>query len=61
MTRISAQAIERFALRSLQMDRDIAYITWCIGSDIPLGADTFVVDNGKIVSRTFAMYSAISE
>jgi ketosteroid isomerase-like protein len=58
---LPTQAIERFALRSLQVDRNIAYITWCIGSDIPLGTDTFVVDNGKIISQSFAMYSAIPE
>jgi hypothetical protein len=28
-----------------------------MGSDVPLGTDTFVVDNGKIVSQTFAMYA----
>jgi len=28
-----------------------------VGNDIPLGTDTFVVDNGKIVSQTFAMYA----
>jgi ketosteroid isomerase-like protein len=54
---LPAQAIERFTLRSLRVERDIAYITWCVGTDIPLGTDTFVVDNGKIVSQTFAMYA----
>ena len=54
---LPARAIERFTLRSLQVDRNIAYITWCVGSDIPLGTDTLVVDNGKIVAQTFAMYA----
>jgi ketosteroid isomerase-like protein len=54
---LPADAINRFSLRSLRVDRNIAYITWCVGSDIPLGTDTFVVDNGKIVSQTFAMYA----
>jgi hypothetical protein len=51
------RAIDRFMLRSMRVDRSIAYITWCVGSDIPLGTDTFVVDNGKIVSQTFAMHA----
>jgi len=51
-------AIERFALRSLRVDGSIAYITWSVGDDIPLGTDTFVVGDGKIVSQTFAMYAA---
>ena len=55
---LPAGGIENFALRSLRVDGNIAYITWNVGTDIPLGTDTFVVDNGKIVSQTYAMYSA---
>jgi ketosteroid isomerase-like protein len=49
--------IDRFSLRSQWVDGKVAFITWSVGSDIPLGTDTFVVDNGKIVSQTFAMYA----
>jgi ketosteroid isomerase-like protein len=55
---LPAEAIENFTLRALSADREVAYITWSVGSDIPLGTDTFVVDNGKIVSQTFAMHAA---
>src|SRR5262245_5267620 len=48
-------ARERFALRTFRIDGDLAYITWSAGREIPLGTDTFVVRNGKIVSQTFAM------
>ncbi len=58
---LPARAIERFTLTSLLVDRNIAYITWCVGSDIPLGTDTFVVGNGKIVSQTFAMYAVAAQ
>jgi SnoaL-like domain len=58
---LPAQAIDRFTLRSMRVDRNIAYITWCVGRDIPLGTDTFVVDNGKIVSQTFAMYAPAAQ
>ena len=51
------RAMERFTLTSLHVHRNIAYITWCVGSDIPLGTDTFVVHEGKILSQTFAMYA----
>jgi predicted SnoaL-like aldol condensation-catalyzing enzyme len=54
---LPAGAIERFALRSLWVDGDLAYITWSAGAEIPLGTDTFVVTDGKIVSQTFAMYA----
>jgi ketosteroid isomerase-like protein len=49
-------ATKRFSLRTLRVDGDLAYITWSAGSEIPLGTDTFVVRNGKIVSQTFAMH-----
>jgi ketosteroid isomerase-like protein len=57
---LPAGAIERFSLRSLRVDGDLAYITWSVGREIPLGTDTFLVRNEKIVSQTFAMYMASS-
>lgn len=58
MASLPPQAINRFSLRSLRVEGDLAYITWSAGREIPLGTDTFVVCNGKIVSQTFAMYTA---
>ena len=55
---LPANGIERLSLRGLRVDQDVALLTWCIGSDITLGADTFVVADGKIVSQTFAMQAA---
>ena len=52
---LPADGVERFSLRNLRVDGDIALLTWCLGSDIVLGPDTFVVNDGKIVSQTFAM------
>lgn len=54
---LPAGAVDRFELKSLRVQGNIAFITWSVGSEIPLGTDTFVVDNGKIVSQTFAMYA----
>lgn len=51
-------AIGRFELRSLQVEGGVGYITWSVGTEIPLGTDTFVIANGRIVSQTFAMYPA---
>ena len=58
MASLPPQAINRFSLRSLRVAGNVAYITWSVGHEIPLGTDTFVVSNGKIVSQTFAMYAA---
>ncbi|MEO8525943.1 MAG: nuclear transport factor 2 family protein [Caldimonas sp.] len=57
MAGLPPQAIGRFELRSLHVAGEVAYITWSVGPELPLGTDTFVVREGKIVSQTFAMYS----
>jgi len=36
----------------------MAFITWSVAGAIPLGTDTFVVEDGRIVSQTFAMHAA---
>lgn len=54
---LPAGAIDRFALRTLRVDGDVAYLTWSVGAEIPLGTDTFVVADGRIVAQTFAMYA----
>jgi uncharacterized protein (TIGR02246 family) len=46
-----------FSLDEAHIDGDIAYIAWrasCATAEIPVGTDTFVVRNGKIVAQTFA-------
>lgn len=48
-------AIDRFELRSLQVEGGIGYITWNVGTEILLGTDTFVVADGKILFQTFAL------
>jgi ketosteroid isomerase-like protein len=50
------RAISEFTLRSLRVQGDVAYITWSAGPELPLGTDTFVVRQGRIVSQTFAIY-----
>ncbi len=55
---LPADAVERFELRTLRVDGEVAYITWSVGDLVALGTDTFVVRNGRIVSQTFAMHSA---
>jgi uncharacterized protein (TIGR02246 family) len=42
---------------ALNVDGDVGQIVWrasCASVEIPLGSDTFVVRNGKIVTQTFA-------
>lgn len=51
------QAIRQFRLRSLRCEENVAHITWSAGEELPLGTDTFVICDGKIVSQTFAMYA----
>jgi ketosteroid isomerase-like protein len=49
-------ATNRFSLRTLRVEGEIAYITWSVGDQVPFGTDTFLVRDGKIVSQTFAMH-----
>jgi ketosteroid isomerase-like protein len=58
---LPADAINQFSLSSMQVDGDIAFVTWRVGDDIPLGTDTFVVKNGKIISHTFAMHVSAAQ
>lgn len=51
------QAIPQFLLRSLRCEDSVAHMIWSAGNELPLGTDTFVVRDGKIVSQTFAMYA----
>jgi ketosteroid isomerase-like protein len=57
---LPAGAIDRFSLRHLRVQADVAYITWSVGAEMPLGTDTFVVRRGKIVAQTFAMHAPAS-
>ena len=50
-------AIQRFSLRALRVEDEIAYITWSVPGFVLLGTDTFVVRGGRIVSQTFAMHA----
>jgi hypothetical protein len=47
-----------FTLRSLRVQGEVAHITWSAGPALPLGTDTFVVRQGRIVAQTFAMVAA---
>lgn len=49
--------IRRFSLRSLRVEGDVAFITWDVGREWPLGTDSFVVRGGKIVVQTFALHA----
>lgn len=51
-------ALDRFALRAMRVEGSTAFITWAVGEEIPLGTDTFVVADGKVVAQTFAMHAA---
>ncbi|MEP6562787.1 MAG: nuclear transport factor 2 family protein [Nakamurella sp.] len=58
---LPADAIANFSLGRMRVDGEVAYITWRVGNDIPLGTDTFVVNNGKIVAQTFARYAGAAQ
>ena len=53
---LPAGAIERFELVDMQVHGEIGYITWRSGPDGPAGTDTFVVEGGRIVAQTVALF-----
>lgn len=55
---LPANARENFTMHSSVVDEDVAYIVWSVPGQVPMGTDTFVVRDNKIVHQTFAMYSA---
>ena len=54
---LPSDAINRFKLHSNQTSGDLAHIIWSVDDQVPLGTDTFVVRENKIVQQTFAMYA----
>ena len=50
-----------FTMKRQEIVEEVAYILWEAKPWFPLGTDTFVVRDGKIVYQTFAAYMAPSE
>jgi hypothetical protein len=47
-----------FTMHAVHVEDDLAFIVWearCGSADVPLGADTFLIRDGKILTQTFAM------
>lgn len=47
-----------FKVTGQQVDGEVAYITWEALPWFPLGTDTFVIRDGKILYQTFAAHAA---
>ena len=50
--------LESFKLNRTEVVGEVAYITWESLPSFPLGTDTFVVRDGKILYQTFAAYTS---
>ena len=48
----------KFNLTNSTVDGEVAYITWEALPWFPLGTDTFVIRDGKILYQTFAAHAA---
>ena len=53
---LTPELLAIFKLDKQEVNGELAYITWSAGSVIPLGTDTFIVQNGKIRYQTLAAY-----
>lgn len=53
---LTAEILANFAMDRAAIHGELAYIVWNAGDAIPLGTDTFLVQNNKIKFQTFAIY-----
>ena len=51
-----ASLIPNFEMITQGIDGEVMYIVWKSGDAVPLGTDTFVVKNDKIVAQTLAIH-----
>ena len=58
MEGLPAGMMDSFKLNRTEVAGEVAYIIWEAKPWFPLGTDTFVVRDGKIVYQTFAAYTA---
>jgi ketosteroid isomerase-like protein len=58
MGTLTPELLAAFELTNQTVNGEYAYMTWSIGSAVPLGTDTFHVVDGKIKMQTFAMHMA---
>ena len=56
MQELIQKLLASFELVRRDANDEVAYLVWSAGDIAPLGTDTFVVRNGKIVTQTFAAY-----
>lgn len=56
MASLTPELLALFELDKQEVNGELAYIVWHAGSVIPLGTDTFIVQNGKIKYQTLAVY-----
>lgn len=50
------KGLQLFRMRTQEAHGEVGYIVWSVGEVIPLGTDTFVIKDGKIVHQTYAAH-----
>ena len=53
---LTPEVLAKFKMVRQDMDGEIAYTIWTVGDMIPLGSDTFIVRDGKIIVQTLAVH-----
>ena len=48
------KGLQLFRMRTQEAHGEVGYIVWSVGELIPLGTDTFVIKDGKIIQQTYA-------
>ena len=48
--------LSKFKILYQDVRGEIAYLAWTMGDVVPFGTDTFLIQNGKILTQTVSMY-----
>ena len=53
---LTPEVLAKFKMVRQDVDGEVAYIAWTVGNIVPLGSDTLVVREGKIMVQTVAVH-----
>ena len=57
IARLPGNIRKHFKLHCKKISGELAYIVWSAADHVPLGTNTFIVRNSKILQQTFALYA----
>ena len=56
MPLFTPENLSKFKILRQDIRGEVAYIVWSMGDAVPLGSDTFLIRDGKILTQTVVMH-----